>query len=92
MTSTSNNIVNNCSISLTTDPIPVQTDMVITGSPVSSTSKVLSSDDYRVVDNKKKLKRKRKLATSTRSYSIAPTNVVPLITSHSRAVSAVYVF
>jgi hypothetical protein len=76
MTSSSSNILHNSLNKIPSDPPPVSTNMVIIGSPESSIQKVISSndsfDDFETVENKKKNKRKRKLATPTQSK----TNVV----------------
>ncbi len=88
--SSSNKDLHNSSNVIPIVPAPVSTNMVITGSPVSSIPKALSSnesfDDFESVKNKKKHKRKRKLVTSSHIQPhIAPP---PIISSSSSSVLA----
>ncbi|CAF4769264.1 unnamed protein product, partial [Rotaria sp. Silwood2] len=64
MASSSINIINNISNSLEPVPMPAQKSMDMIGSPVSSNTNALPSndsfDEFETVKNKKKLKRKHK--------------------------------
>ncbi|CAF4345612.1 unnamed protein product, partial [Rotaria sp. Silwood2] len=94
MASSSINIINNISNSLEPVPMPAQKSMDMIGSPVSSNTNALSSndsfDDFETVKNKKKLKRKHKMMTSSRLQSnFVPTSVLPVpITSSSNITAA----
>jgi hypothetical protein len=92
MTSSSNNMVHNRLNEISPTILPVSTNMVTVSSPASSIHKALSSndsfDDFEQVENKKKHKRKRQPAASTRSLTNvvtppvippAPVAVVPLL-------------
>ncbi|CAF4220298.1 unnamed protein product, partial [Rotaria magnacalcarata] len=67
MTSSSNNISNNCSNEKSGSSIPVSTNMII-DSPIASLNNSVSTnvllDDFQLVENRKKTKIKRKLTTS----------------------------
>ncbi|CAF3913491.1 unnamed protein product [Rotaria sp. Silwood2] len=94
MASSSINIINNISNSLEPVPMPAQKSMDMIGFPVSSNTNALSSndsfDDFETVKNKKKLKRKHKMMTSSRLQSnFVPTSVLPVpITSSSNITAA----
>ncbi|CAF3804835.1 unnamed protein product [Rotaria sp. Silwood1] len=94
MASSSINIINTISNSFEPVPMPAQKSMDMIGSPVSSNTNALSSndsfDDFVTVKNKKKLKRKHKMMTSSRLQSdFVPTSVLPEpITSSSNITDA----
>ncbi|CAF4707052.1 unnamed protein product, partial [Rotaria sp. Silwood2] len=96
MASSSINIINNISNSLEPVPMPAQKSMDMIGSPVSSNTNALPSndsfDEFETVKNKKKLKRKHKhkmMTSSCLQSNFVPASVLPVpITSSSNITAA----